>query len=92
MSHQSKSHHYREAEIVETVNKLYVGYRHGKNFVEVEIQSKGLKLFLDIPYNNLSDPQNIARDMTGIGHWGTGDVEIKLQKPEELEYVLSLIE
>jgi predicted transport protein len=81
-----------DAEIVETINKLYFSYRYGKNFAEVEIQAKQLKLFLDIPFTELSDPQNMARDMSGVGHWGTGDVEVKLQRPEELDYVLELIE
>jgi predicted transport protein len=81
-----------DSEIVETVNKLYVSYRYGKNFVEVEIQNRQIKLFLDIPYAELSDPQGMARDMAEVGHWGTGDVEVKLQSADDLDYVLKLIE
>jgi len=81
-----------DAEIVETVNKLYISYRHGKNFVEVEVQTKGLKLCLDIPYSELHDPRGIARDVTSVGHWGTGDVAVKFQDAKDLDYVLGLIE
>jgi predicted transport protein len=79
-------------DIVETVNKLYISYRHGRNFVEVVVQAKGLKLFLDIPFEELNDPQQMGRDMPGIGHWGTGDVEVRVERAEDLEYVLDLIE
>jgi predicted transport protein len=81
-----------DAEIVETVNKLYVSYRHGKNFVEVQVQAKGLKLSLDIPYSELHDPRGMARDVSSVGHWGTGDVAVKFQDAKDLEYVLGLIE
>lgn len=81
-----------DSEIVETVNKHYISYRYGKNFVEVEIQAKQIKLFLDIPYGELNDPHHFARDMSHVGHWGTGEVEVKLQHADDLEYVMGLIE
>lgn len=82
-----------DGEIIETPNKLYISYRHGKNFCEVQVMGRsGLKLHLDIPYETLDDPYNIARDVSTIGHWGTGDTEVKLDSVEETEYVLNLIE
>jgi predicted transport protein len=81
-----------DEEIVETVNKLYIGYRYGKNFAEIQIQSQQLKIFLDIPVAELNDPHDIARDVANVGHWGTGETEVKLQSHEELGYVVSLIE
>jgi predicted transport protein len=81
-----------DAEIVETVNKLYISYRHGKNFVEVQVQTKQIKLFLDIPYSELDDLRHLARDVSNVGHWGTGEVQVTLQSKDDLEYVLGLIE
>ena len=81
-----------DSEIVETVNKLYVSYRYGRNFVEVEVQNRQIKLFLDIQYTELSDPRGMARDVSEIGHWGTGDTEVKVQRKEDLDYILELIE
>jgi predicted transport protein len=80
-----------EGDILETPNKLYISYRHGKNFCEVEVQARRLKVYADISYDQLDDPQQIARDVSNIGHWGTGDVEIKIDNIDELEYALSLI-
>jgi len=39
----------------------------------------------------LKDLRNLSRDMTGIGHWGTGNIELRLSKEEDLDYILSLI-
>lgn len=80
-----------EGEIIETPNKLYIGYRHGKNFCEVQFQARSLKLHLDIPYNLLQDHHNLARDVSGVGHWGTGDVEVKIETDDDIPYVLDLI-
>jgi predicted transport protein len=81
-----------EGEIIETPNKLYVSYRHGKNFAEVQLMAKGLKLHLDILTAELDDPRKIVRDMSGLGHWGTGDTEVKVNSLDEVEYVLGLVE
>jgi len=80
-----------EGEIVEKANKMYIGYSHGKNFAEIRIQSNGIKVWLDIPYIDLEDPLNLARDVQEIGHYGTGQVEINLTTLEKLKYVITLI-
>ena len=33
-----------------------------------------------------------SRDVTGIGHWGTGDVEVSLKNSADFEKVKALIE
>lgn len=81
-----------EGEIIETPNKLYISYRHGRNFCQVQLMAKGLKLHLDIQTSDLHDPKNLARDVSNIGHWGTGDTEVKLNSDDEIEDVLALIE
>ena len=81
-----------EGEIIETPNKLYISYRHGKNFCEIEPQSRGLKIHLDIPYSEINDPKGLARDVSAVGHWGTGDVEIKISNLNDIDYALELIE
>lgn len=81
-----------EGEIIETPNKLYVSYRHGKNFCEVELQKRGLKAHLDIPFSQLVDPKNTARDVSDFGHWGTGDVEIRINDMQDIDYSIDLIE
>ena len=81
-----------EEAITEKANSLYIAYKHGKNFCEVKIQNQGLKLWLDIPYEELDDPKKLGKDVTGIGHHGTGNVAVRLVEPKDLEDVLALIQ
>ena len=78
--------------IIEKPNKMYICYKHGKNFCEIRIQSKALWVWLDIPKAELNDPLNKTRDVTDIGHYGTGQVDLKINKEEEVDYVMSLVE
>lgn len=81
-----------EGEIIEKPNKLYFTYKHGKNFCEVRLQANALKLWLDISYQELNDPKGLGRDVSEIGHHGTGSVEVKFSDIEELDQVVDLIE
>ena len=79
-------------DILEKPNKIYISYKHGKNFCEVRPQSKEIKIWLDIPYADLDDPKKLSRDVSKVGHYGTGDVETKLANLSELDDVMYLIE
>lgn len=81
-----------EGEIIEKPNKMYISYKHGKNFCEVKIQSQELKMWLDIVKQDLIDPHDLARDVSEVGHHGTGDVEVKLYSMDELDKVMDLVE
>lgn len=81
-----------ENEIIETPRKLYISYPHGKNFAEVVVQAKALRVFLDIALDDLDDPARIARDVSNVGHWGTGNVEVRVTDPQDVDSVFSLIE
>ncbi len=77
--------------IVEDFNQDYISYKFGKNFVDIVVQNKGLKLYLNMPFNELQDEKNLARDMTNKGHLGNGDVEVKLETKRNIPYCLGLI-
>ena len=44
-----------DGDIIETSNKLYIAYRHGRNFCELVVQAGGLKSYLDIPHSDLQE-------------------------------------
>lgn len=71
--------------------KLYIAYKAETNFVDVVPLSSGLQLLLNMPYSEISDPKGISRDVTGIGKWGNGDVEVRLEEMGDIPYVMSLI-
>ncbi|GAA7951766.1 DUF262 and DUF1524 domain-containing protein [Helicobacter pylori] len=77
--------------ITENFNQDYISYKFDKNFVDIVVQTKDLKLYLNIPFNELQDEKNLARDMTNKGHLGNGDIEIKLETKENIPYCLGLI-
>jgi predicted transport protein len=77
--------------IIEKATKRYIAYKHGKNFCEIWVQIEQLKIWLDIPFSELDDPRKIGRDVSKVGHWGTGNVEINLNSLNELSYIMELI-
>ncbi|MEP4197918.1 MAG: DUF1524 domain-containing protein [Aliishimia sp.] len=42
-------------------------------------------------FPDISDPRGICRDISGLGRWGNGDVDIRLSKHEEIPYVIGLV-
>ena len=77
--------------VTEEFLKLYVAYKAETNFVDVVPQSKRLRLSLNMPFHELYDSENKAKDVTGVGRWGNGDVEIGLSKQADLPYVMGLV-
>jgi predicted transport protein len=71
--------------------KLYVSYKAESYFVNVIPQSKRLVLNLNMPFHELRDPEGRARDVTNVGHWGRGDVEVTLNSHDDMPYVLGLV-
>lgn len=71
--------------------KLYVAYKAETNFVDVVPQAKRLRLALNMRFNEVNDPKGICKDVTDIGRWGNGDVEVGLSNMDELPYVLGLV-
>ncbi|GAA7026875.1 DUF262 and DUF1524 domain-containing protein [Helicobacter pylori] len=77
--------------ITENFNQDYISYKFDKNFVDIVVQTKDLKLYLKMKFNELQDEKNLARDMTNKGHLGNGDIEVKLETKENIPYCLGLI-
>lgn len=77
--------------ITEEFFKQYVAYKAETNFVDVVPQAKKLRLTLNMRFNEIDDPKNITRDVSQIGHYGNGEVEVNLTSIEELPYVIGLI-
>ncbi len=80
-----------DEKIVENFNQDYISYKFDKNFVDIVVQTKDLKLYLNMKFNELQDEKNLARDMTNKGHLGNGNIEVKLETKENIPYCLGLI-
>jgi predicted transport protein len=77
--------------VTEEFLKLYVAYKAETNFVDVVPQAKRLRLSLNLAFPEITDPKGICKDVTGLGRWGNGDVEVGLSSLDELPYVMGLV-
>jgi uncharacterized protein with ParB-like and HNH nuclease domain/predicted transport protein len=77
--------------VSETFLKLYIAYKAETNFVDIVPQAKRLRLTLNIKFPEINDPRSICKDVTEIGRWGNGDVEVGVSSIEEIPYVVGLI-
>lgn len=71
--------------IEEHPKKLYVAYRTSQNIVCMELHQKHLALFLKLDPKQHPGPSGISRDVSGIGHFGTGDLKITVRSAPDLE-------
>lgn len=70
--------------------KLYVAFKAETNFADVVPQAKGLHVTLNVEPNTLRDPRGLVRDVTGLGRWGNGNSEVRLDRMEDVPYVVGL--
>ena len=76
----------------EEIKKWYIAYKTTTNFVDVVLQKKQLRLSLNMRFPEINDPRGLCRDVTNVGRWGNGDVEVGLSSTEDLDYILGLIQ
>ncbi len=77
--------------ITQEVLKLYIAFKAETNFVDVVPQKSRLRLSLNMQFHELVDPKGIAKDVTNVGRWGNGDVEIGFSDLAQLPYIMGLI-
>ena len=81
-----------DSSVREEFKKLYIAYKCSTNFVDIVPQKARLVLSLNIPFHELNDPLQLGRDVTGIGRWGNGFVEIGVSNISDLEYAMELVQ
>jgi predicted transport protein len=72
--------------------KLYVAFRRLKNFASVIVYPNRLLVMLKLNPQTVALEDGFSRDMREIGHWGTGDLELSLRGPADLERAIPLFE
>ncbi|EJB28833.1 hypothetical protein HPNQ4228_0978 [Helicobacter pylori NQ4228] len=80
--------------ITEKFNQEYISYMFDKNFVDIVVQNKGLKLYLKMEFNELQDEikeKLKIRDVSSIGCPCFGNMEVELETKENIPYCLGLI-
>lgn len=54
-------------------------------------QAKRLRLSLNLGFHEIEDPRELCKDVSGLGRWGNGDVEVGLSSIDDLPYVMGLV-
>jgi predicted transport protein len=81
-----------DSSVKEEFKKLYIAFKSSTNFVDIIPQKVRLLLELNIDFQDIIDPKGLCRDVSGLGRWGNGDVEVIISKIDELDDVMELIQ
>jgi predicted transport protein len=79
-------------DICETHLKLYAAFKKIRNIVTVVALKKKLILNLPLDATTVTFEEGFSRDVTNIGHWGCGAVELHLQTVADFEKAKPLID
>ncbi len=71
--------------------KYYIAFKKDKNLACLNVQKKTIKINIGAKSSTIDDPKGMLRDVSAIGHCGTGDVEVKVDSDQDLEYIMSLV-
>ena len=81
-------------EVAKKTLKFYFAYRRLKNFacVEVHPQTQTLLVYLKVDPGTLQLEEGFSRDVRSIGHFGTGDLELRIKDAADLAKAQPLIQ
>jgi predicted transport protein len=71
--------------------KLYIAFKRIRNFATVEVYKDKLLLHVHLNPDAVDLVEGFTRDKRGIGHWGTGDLEVWVRNKFDLERAKPLI-
>jgi predicted transport protein len=81
-------------DVVVKTTEYYIAYRRMRNYVTVEFRSQANKLlvYARVDPSSVQLENGFTRDMTNIGHFGTGDLEITLASAVDPERAKPLLD
>lgn len=81
-------------DVQETTLRFYIAFKRIKNFACVEVRptTGRILVFLKLDPAKVALEPGFTRDVSSIGHFGTGDLEVTLSSMEDLERAKPLIE
>jgi len=78
--------------IQEVPKKNYIANKSSQNIVCMEIQNQRVLLFLKLDPKEVVDPPKNSKDMTGKGHYGSGDFGLSIKSMDDFEASKKYIE
>jgi predicted transport protein len=80
-------------DIQEKVLKYYIAFKKIRNFACVEIypKSKAILMYLNINPDEVELKKGFTRDVRNIGHFGTGNLEVRINGKDDFERAKELM-
>ncbi|KEI07168.1 transporter [Clostridium sp. K25] len=72
-------------DVTENKLKLYSAFKKIKNIICVEVRMKSIMLYLRINPEEITIESGFTRDVSKVGHWGTGDLEVTIRNAQDFE-------
>jgi predicted transport protein len=69
----------------EVPKKFYIAYKISQNIMCMEVKTQKIILYLKLNPKELKSLPKNARDVSEIGHYGTGDLELTVNSDEGIE-------
>jgi predicted transport protein len=71
--------------------KDYIDFKRKRPFTDIILYTDHLRLVFNLKKKELDDPKKVCKDMSGQGHWGNGDYEVRIDLDTDLDYVMFLV-
>ena len=71
--------------------KFYIAHKLRTNFMDIIVQSKRLRVAVNLDFDEVFDPKGICRDVSGLGRWGNGEVEIVYQSVDQIPDIIEIV-
>lgn len=80
-----------DAGIKKEFKQQYIAYKVDSNFVNVKVSKNELTVGLNMPYDDVFDPEDICRDTTNTGNFANNDILFKVTSNTKIGYVMDLV-
>ena len=80
------------SDLVPNQLKLYLAYKKVQNIFCIEIYNKQILLRMKLDPDTVELEEGFTRDTRGIGHYGTGELEVSIKTAEDFQRAKKLIE
>lgn len=81
-------------DVQEKTLKHYIAFKRIKNFacLEIHINTRNILAYVKIDPDSVQLEENFTRDVRNVGHYGTGDLEIKIKSLSDFEKAKPLLQ
>jgi uncharacterized protein with ParB-like and HNH nuclease domain/predicted transport protein len=81
-----------DSSVTEEYKKLYIAFKSTTNFVDIVPQKARLRLSLNMEFSEIIDSKEMCKDVSGLGRWGNGEVEVGFSNLNDIEDIMYLIQ